>query len=301
MIRAAFGSASALAPTFSARVAERLFLTPPRSRLLPGEVQALARGTYRAIAFREGSLATWTFGEGPAVLLAHGWGGHSGRLCRFIEPLVRAGFSVVTFDAPGHGLSTGGASSMLDFAAAIETLVRAEPRVAGLIGHSLGASAAALAVRTGLPIPRLVLLAPPANPEQYAAKFARHLGIPAPVCDRMKRLLTDRYAVGWSDIRIDSPVADSPSRILVVHDRADARVPWREGAAIAAAWPGAELVSTKGLGHHKILRDPDVVLRSVAFLSDAPPRRTLPEVSARRRRGRALRVNPGIAIQPATS
>lgn len=190
---------------------------------------------------------------------------------------------------------------MLDFAAAIEILVRAEPEVAGLIGHSLGASAAAFAVRAGLPVPRLVLLAPPANPEHYATKFARYLGIPAPVCDRMKRRLTDRYAVGWSDIRIDSPRAESSSRILVVHDRADARVPWREGAAIAAAWPGAEFVSTKGLGHHKILRDPDVVLRSVAFLSDAPVRRALPETSARKRRARPVRTTRGLAIEPATS
>jgi hypothetical protein len=39
------------------------------------------------------------------------------------------------------------------------------------------------------------------------------------------------------------------------------------GAAIAAAWPGAELVTTEGLGHRRILRDPAVVARVTDFLA----------------------------------
>jgi pimeloyl-ACP methyl ester carboxylesterase len=54
--------------------------------------------------------------------------------------------------------------------------------------------------------------------------------------------------------------------LLVMHDRDDPTVPWAEGAAIASAWRGAELVTTSGLGHRDIVRDPDVVARAVAFL-----------------------------------
>ena len=41
---------------------------------------------------------------------------------------------------------------------------------------------------------------------------------------------------------------------------------WADGDAIARAWPGAELVTTHGLGHTKIVHDPDIVRRAAAFL-----------------------------------
>ena len=59
--------------------------------------------------------------------------------------------------------------------------------------------------------------------------------------------------------------------LLVVHDRGDATVPWEEGAAIAAAWPDAEFVTTTGLGHRDIVRDGDVVARAVAFMRRQEP------------------------------
>jgi len=47
------------------------------------------------------------------------------------------------------------------------------------------------------------------------------------------------------------------------------------GGAIADTWPGTDLVTTSGLGHHKILRGAEVIARSVDFcrLRLAPPRR----------------------------
>jgi len=54
--------------------------------------------------------------------------------------------------------------------------------------------------------------------------------------------------------------------LLVIHDRDDPTVPWADGAAIATAWPGAELVTTTGLGHRDLLRDASVVARAVAFV-----------------------------------
>jgi pimeloyl-ACP methyl ester carboxylesterase len=53
----------------------------------------------------------------------------------------------------------------------------------------------------------------------------------------------------------------------VIHDRDDAEVPVANGEAIAAAWPGAQLVTTGGLGHTRIVHDPQVVARAVAFVT----------------------------------
>jgi pimeloyl-ACP methyl ester carboxylesterase len=273
MLRASFESISHLLPDFSARCAERLFRTPARHPRLPREAQTLARGAFRRERFGKGFLATWTFGAGPAVLLVHGWGGHAGRLFRFVEPLVAHGFSVVTFDAPGHADSSGTESSLPDVAAAINFLASLHGPLAGAVGHSLGATATALVVRRGLPVPRIVLLAPGADPEQYTGRFANYFRMPANVRDGMKRRLAERYSVAWNDLRLDTPIESAPAGMLVIHDRADCRVPWRDGKAIADAWPGAQLLTTRGLGHHKILRDREVVAAAVAFLAAQEARR----------------------------
>jgi hypothetical protein len=66
------------------------------------------------------------------------------------------------------------------------------------------------------------------------------------------------------DIRVLAPAQRAP--LLVVHDREDEEIGWSDGAAVAEAWPGAELVLTRGLGHHRLLKDAGVVARAVAFL-----------------------------------
>jgi hypothetical protein len=57
--------------------------------------------------------------------------------------------------------------------------------------------------------------------------------------------------------------------LLVVHDQGDDVVPFTEGAAIAASWPGARLFSTTGLGHRGVVRAPRVVAEVMQFIADA--------------------------------
>ena len=64
-------------------------------------------------------VAGWSWGDGPAVYLVHGWAGVGGQLAAFVPPLLAGGFRVVTFDAPGHGASAGRRSSIIHFADAL--------------------------------------------------------------------------------------------------------------------------------------------------------------------------------------
>jgi pimeloyl-ACP methyl ester carboxylesterase len=200
-----------------------------------------------------------------------------------VRPLIRAGFSVVAFDAPGHGIAAGRYSSLPEFVQAIRVLVEAEGPFQALIGHSLGATACALAVQSRLDVARVVLLAPASDLEKYSGRFARILRIPAPVRDSMKERLARRYRTGWADMRVvGRPPAEDRS-LLVFHDRRDARVPLSDGLEIVASWPRGELVRTRGLGHHQILRDPKVIARAVAFVSGDSVRTSAPRPVRRRR------------------
>ncbi|MDT1028360.1 alpha/beta hydrolase, partial [Pseudomonas paraeruginosa] len=52
-------------------------------------------------------LSAWRWGEGPAVLLLHGWGGRPTQFAHLSEQLVGAGYCVFALDAPAHGRSPG--------------------------------------------------------------------------------------------------------------------------------------------------------------------------------------------------
>ncbi|HEY3171962.1 MAG TPA: alpha/beta fold hydrolase [Thermoanaerobaculia bacterium] len=265
-MRGGFPRLGRLFPSLSAFLAEILFRTPPRSPRLKREERALFAGRFSKTPFRAGSLPTWTWGEGPAVLLVHGWGGHAGRLTPFVEPLTDAGFSVVAFDAPGHGSAAGRRSSLPEMVEAIRAVVKAAGPFHAVIGHSLGATACVLAIKSGMPASRVVLLAPAAELEKYSGRFARIFHIPPFVRDSMKKRLERRYNIAWTDLRISGRPPAGEVSLLVFHDRGDVRVPLRDGLEIVASWPRGELVRTRGLGHHRILRDPKVIARTVRFL-----------------------------------
>jgi pimeloyl-ACP methyl ester carboxylesterase len=131
----------------------------------------------------------------------------------------------------------------------------------------MGATAAATAVAAGLPAGRLAMLAPMASVAAYAHRFVAALG----AGPRVHRRLVARI-----EHRIGAPLAlfEVPERgrttatppALIVHDTDDASIPVSDGAAVAAAWAGARLRVTSGLGHRRLLRDPGVVEEVVAFV-----------------------------------
>ena len=259
-----------IAPGLAASVADRLFFTPPRPRRSRGD-SMLRRGKSFRLRVEGRFVAGWRWGRGPAVVLLHGWGGHSGQLTSFVPPLLSRGLSVVALDAPGHGRSARGLSSAVQFARALRAVVEATGPVHGVVAHSLGGSAVALAVRDGLSVTRVVLIASPQNPPAWVEPFAARLGIAPHVVDLMKRRSERRLGVRWDDLRVPALVAGLRQPLLVVHDRHDAEVPLSDGEAIAAAWPGGRLLETAGLGHNRVLRDPEVVAQAVAFVAEGAP------------------------------
>jgi pimeloyl-ACP methyl ester carboxylesterase len=87
----------------------------------------------------------------------------------------------------------------------------------------------------------------------------------------MKRRLESRYRIHWPDLKIAA--GDCPARVMVFHDEKDTRIPFRDGVEVARAWPNAALVRTRGLGHHRILCDPRVISRAVAFVGNGADHR----------------------------
>lgn len=268
MLRTAFRAVGAVAPGVAARWAEAIFCRPPRYAARPAEEAFLATGTRDTVRSEDQDLAVWKWGQGPAVVLAHGWGSRAGRFSALAGSLVEAGFQVVLFDAPAHGASKGEQASLPQFSRALRAVAEAAGPVYGLVGHSLGGAAVSLAMSSGLAANRVVLLAPPADVVLFSHAFAEHLRIPLRAHDAMRRNLESRLKVRWEELHIPTLARTMSAPALIVHDRNDEDVPYAHGEEIADAWPGAELLATSGLGHRSLVRDPEVIRRTIAFLSE---------------------------------
>jgi pimeloyl-ACP methyl ester carboxylesterase len=266
---------SHVAPSLAARRAERLFLTPPRYAAPAREREVLAHGRALTVRVGEHRLATWTWGSGPRILLVHGWGGRGGQMGAFVEPLVSEGFSVTAFDLPAHGLSDGRTATIPEMATALGGVLDAMGPIAGIVAHSGGGAVSAWAVRRALlggfvDLPRAIaLVAPAAKLRVYLERFMDTCGLSTRARTQLERRLEARVGVPPEALDLTRFARELPLAALVVHDQDDAEIPWADGAAIAAAWPAAELVTTRGLGHRRILRDQAVGERVRDFFASA--------------------------------
>jgi hypothetical protein len=213
-------------------------------------------------------VAVYRWGTGPVVVFVHGWSGRATQVAAFIEPLIAAGYCVIAFDAPAHGKTPGRRTSILEFAAALRAIAATYGPLHGVIAHSFGGMALAYALHQGVDAGRVVCIGAPARLEFLVERFARMLSLPDPVLTELRRRLEKRFSANiWELMSTDSNARTLTAPALIVHDRDDREVPWRQGEMIAGAWTGALWLATRGLGHRRILRDATTVKAVVDFLA----------------------------------
>jgi pimeloyl-ACP methyl ester carboxylesterase len=212
-------------------------------------------------------VAVYRWGAGPVVVFVHGWSGRATQVAAFVEPLTAAGYCVIAFDAPAHGKTPGRRTNILEFVAVLQAIAANRGPLHGAITHSFGGMALAYALHQGVDAERVVCLGAPARLEFLVERFARLLTLPGPVLTDVRRRLEQRFTANvWELMSTDSNARSLTVPALIVHDRDDREVPWRQGKMIADAWPGAQWLLTRGLGHRRILCDAATVKAVVDFV-----------------------------------
>ncbi|WP_424216284.1 alpha/beta hydrolase (plasmid) [Streptomyces sp. BI20] len=277
----------------AARVAYGLFHRPlVHAPLRPAEEELLreAHTEHLRIGGRHVVVHRWGDGRNPVVLV-HGWRSRGTRFASWIVELTRRGHSVLTFDAPGHGDSPGRSTTIHDYRQVLTALHARYGRFHGIVAHSLGVLATGHALCHGVRVERVVAVAGVCDFSYPVALFSDTLRLRP----RLRHALRRRIArTLFPDAPLDAEffstaerARELPGRWLLVHDVLDEVVRPAQAHRLAGALGDrARLVVTEGLGHRRILGDPDVVRASVAFLCahaplPADPRAT-PDLDAAR-------------------
>lgn len=287
-IRTFFGAAEHVAPALAGRIAFALFArTQNPNALGDGARKAVERtagfmaearrhclttrfGRVTAFEFRPAAGRPWR----GTVLVVHGWASRTEFMKAIIEGLREANYRVVSLDLPGHGHSAGRQLNMVTALEALRVVGEWFGPLAAVVGHSFGGAVAVNAVAgsvKGIPpltAERLVLIAAPSSMPAVFEGFAKLIDL-GPRSYRTFAGRVEKIAGYPLDHYVGSRrLAEAVVPTLVIHAPDDREVPAAEARDHAAAGGHVRLTWVEGLGHRRILADPGVVAKTVAFLSE---------------------------------
>ncbi len=258
-------------PAVLGELAASIFLHPLRTgRRVPREERYLETARRLTVPTTAGGLAVWEWGAvtAPLVLLVHGWEGHGAQLGALAAPLVAAGFRVQTFDAPGHGESPGDEASVPQIARLLPELTAAAGgELRALLGHSMGAAAAAMSTQYGLKPRGLVLLAPPLSQMERTLRVARRMELAPEVEVEFFAAIERRTGVRPAEANLLNLARRAPCPMLALHDPADTDTSYAEAEKVVAEWREGRLIPCPGRGHYRIMSTPEVVRLAVEFIA----------------------------------
>ncbi len=260
-----------LAPAATTRKVASLFLSPRRSKRARapegGSGQQAVRSTVRS---GPSEVAVYTWGQGPGILLVHGWEGRSTQFERFVEPLVRAGFKVVAMDLPAHGLSSGETTNLVRAARAIGDVTQLAGPFRGAVAHSFGGIALLLAHLESPVAERLVGIAPSVEPKLFVDRMLDFLHVPGARRDGVYREIESLVGRRMDEIDLRAVRGALTTPLLALHDPHDDEVPFAHGEAWAQVSRQGAVESVRDLGHRRILKDDAVISRACEFATGVP-------------------------------
>lgn len=270
LIRLSFRMLNRVSPVLADDLALHLFLRVRRKRVsyegyLPKGAQKIE------IVHNLRKLNGYKWGAGEAtVLLVHGWESHLGQMLSFVEPLLAQGYSVIAFDAPGHGSSPNQPATISDFAYAIEDVIDQYGPIEAVIAHSFGAAATVLSLaRFSSSVKKLALLAPMTKLDDHISIYARIAALPAAMITRLRNRVASHIGAPVEQFDALEAAESLNLETLVLHDEVDQTIAAESGRHLADQL-NAKFMSTKGLGHRGLLRDAAVIDAVRNFLIAEP-------------------------------
>ncbi|WP_326594775.1 alpha/beta hydrolase [Streptomyces sp. NBC_01803] len=278
LVRTALNGTARVAPRLAGRWAIDLF-SNPRSRVAvkPAEEPVMRRAERGELTVNGKTVAVYRWGTGERpVLLMHGWMSRASRWSPLVHALTERGYSPVAFDGPGHGESGGRGSDVVEFRDIARRLQAEHGTFTALIGHSIGGLSAFFALHGGVAADRLVSLAAPADFDYLVQGFRAGAGLGPWAAAELRRRIEHELFPGETDAWARLSATYRPTRltlpIMIVHDESDDVIGRDQSDRVIAAFGGqADLLVTKGLGHRRVLADPQVIEAVLDFASATDP------------------------------
>jgi len=259
-------------------VRERFFI--PKCKPLSNEHQGwISRAESFKVPFKDTSISAWKIGSGPPILFVHGWNGRGVQFYPFFQSCFDAGYSVVFYDATGHGASGGKLTHYLDMTNCFSEIYNYNfgEEITGIIGHSMGAGVAINYLTDHPADVPLVFISPALKLFELLFHSFQYHGIPKRTYVNLILDLEAQYQISLDTRNPIDLIRYLDNDILIIHDESDKITPIAPSISASEKLVNVELMKTRGLGHNHILKDPGVINSSICFLQDQGLRSQKPE------------------------
>jgi len=213
----------------------------------------------------------------PTIILAHGWSRNAAQMLPLARLLHDAGFSILLYDARGHGASGNDGPITLskfaeDLMSAVEYL-EGRPEVdmtrLGVVGHSMGGSGAVVAASIEPRIRALVSSSAFADPIALTRDFMRARHIPRwPFLWFVGRFIERWLETTMADITPQNRISQITVPVLLIHGDSDRFIPPSNMKALYARAHQEHVQSwlVPGRRHSDVILDPGYGPRVIEFL-----------------------------------
>lgn len=284
VIRSVFRVSSVIAPGWTGKQAFRLFCMPlgkaavDASNPAVREAQRLfAQAEIENVSHPAGFVRVYRFSpEGAArgtVLVLHGLNGQALFMHGFIADLLARGFRVIAVDLPAHGGSSGQLFTFPRTIGALESVLRAEEPLAGIVAHSVGGAVAVIAASGMIRafeaiVPgRLVLISAPRAVQPYSRAFLTMLGVSRRAHAAFEREVAMVTGRDLAEFSARDALAGLQIPTRVIHAPDDKEIPHSDALELASAGEHVELVALNGHGHRRILGAADAHRAAGEFIA----------------------------------
>jgi pimeloyl-ACP methyl ester carboxylesterase len=255
-------------PRLAYRFFVTIFFTPLNYRVPPKEAAFEQSAEKFTVRLENKKIQCYSWGEGPVVLVVHGWAGRATQFRKIIAALVSNNYRVVGFDGPAHGKSEGRSTNIVEFEAVLKKIYEKTGVPVAIIAHSFGGGAVLFAAMNGLPLKKLINIASPTIGDEIIHTYLKTInGSPATGRSFRSYILetTGKPFEEFTALHFITRIKQDIG-LLIVHDENDGEVSINHALELLNLYPKAVLFKTRGLGHTRILKDEGVIKRCLSFM-----------------------------------
>ncbi|MEO0527792.1 MAG: alpha/beta hydrolase [Bacteroidota bacterium] len=246
-----YNSMSLVSPQRTTEKAFQLFCTPRKGGVLPEQRSFLenAKDTILEVSGIRIQTYCWQ-GEGPTLVLMHGWESNTFRWRNFIPKLVHEGFNIIAMDAPAHGNSSGKVLNIPLYAECAQKVIELY-RPSHIIGHSVGGMTMIYnQYKYDNPhIEKMVSLGAPSELSDFMRQYKNILGLNEKVMRNLEDYFIATFKFKFADFSTAKFAKSLSNKGLLIHDELDAIAPIWSSEQVHANWGNSTFIKTKGLGH----------------------------------------------------
>ena len=202
------------------------------------------------------------------ALVIHGWNGRGTQLVSIIKELIDMDYTVISFDAPGHGKSSKNTSVMTEFMEAAFVLERQYKEFDLIIGHSLGAMTTLNVLGRGFKAKKAVTIGSGDEIMNIIKDFVKAIGLKEKIAPKLKDAFEEKYNEKIENYTVHNQVEKIDIPIFIIHDKNDLDVPYSASEEIHKHAKNSKLLLTEKLGHRKILGDTNVIAQIKDFIAN---------------------------------